>query len=177
MAALFSIAGSPSAASRSAALCQYANQYANAHGISSDLLIVRDLDPQDLIYGRFDGGSLQPAFAKVAQAKGIIVATPVYKAAYSGVLKSFLDLLPANALAEKVVLPIASGGSPAHSLVLDYALKPVLAALGAGQMLPGSYLMDAQYSHDQGQNVQFVDQEAQTRFHAALDQLLSLITG
>ena len=56
----------------------------------------------------------------------VIVATPIYKAAYSGLLKVFLDLLPAEALRGKTVLPLASGGSVAHLLALDYALKPVL---------------------------------------------------
>lgn len=177
MSALLSIAGSPSAASRSVALCHYANQYAAAHGVAADLLVVRDLDPQDLIYGRFDGVSLGPAFAAVASARALLVATPVYKAAYSGVLKSFLDVLPANALADKVVLPLASGGSPAHSLMIDYALKPVLAALGAGQILPGVYLIDQQYTHENGQNVQFTDKEAAARFDAALDQLLTTIAS
>ena len=55
-----------------------------------------------------------------------MVATPVYKAAYSGLLKVLLDLLPQTALKEKTVLPLATGGSPHHMLALDYALRPVL---------------------------------------------------
>ncbi len=65
----------------------------------------------------------------------MIIATPLYKASYSGLLKSFLDLLPQAALARKPVLPFATGGSLAHLLALDYALKPVLASLGARHVL------------------------------------------
>jgi FMN reductase len=61
----------------------------------------------------------------------VVVATPVYKAAYSGLLKVFLDVLPQTALKGKLVLPLATGGSPHHMLALDYALRPVLQSLGA----------------------------------------------
>lgn len=50
----------------------------------------------------------------------MIIATPIYKAAYTGVLKVFLDLLPTNALAGKIILPIGTGATPAHLLALDY---------------------------------------------------------
>jgi FMN reductase len=65
----------------------------------------------------------------------------VYKAAYTGLLKSFLDLLPQYALAGKTVLPLVTGGTPAHVLAIDYALCPVLASMGAhvGQ---GYFLLD-----------------------------------
>ena len=65
----------------------------------------------------------------------------MYKAAYTGLLKSFLDLLPQYALAGKTVLPLVTGGTPAHVLTVDYALRPVLASMGAhvGQ---GYFLLD-----------------------------------
>jgi FMN reductase len=80
----------------------------------------------------------------VADASVLVVATPVYKAAYSGVLKVFLDLLPQTALKRKTVLPLATGGSPHHMLALDYALRPVLQSLGAKHILPGIYATDSQ---------------------------------
>ena len=80
----------------------------------------------------------------MAEADIVVVATPVYKAAYSGVLKVFLDLLPQTALKGKTVLPLATGGSPHHMLALDYALRPVLQSLGAKNILPGIYATDAQ---------------------------------
>jgi len=84
------------------------------------------------------------ATQQVERAQAIVVATPVYKAAYSGVLKVLLDLLPQTAFKGKTVLPLATGGSPHHMLALDYALRPVLQSLGARHILPGVYATDAQ---------------------------------
>ena len=73
-------------------------------------------------------------------ADAIVVATPVYQAAYSGLLKVFLDLLPQFAFRGKAVLPIVTGGSPAHVLAVDYALRPVLANLGAAHIGQGWFV-------------------------------------
>ncbi|WP_278808128.1 NAD(P)H-dependent oxidoreductase, partial [Obesumbacterium proteus] len=73
--------------------------------------------------------------------------TPVYKAAYSGALKSILDLLPERALEHKVVLPLATAGSSNHFLALDYALKPVLSALKAQEVLHGVFATDLQIDY------------------------------
>lgn len=79
--------------------------------------------------------------ALVDETDALVVATPIYQAAYSGLLKTFLDLLPQHAFAGKPVLPLATGGSPAHVLALDYALRPVLTALGA-QVSQGRFILD-----------------------------------
>jgi len=131
MSDILLISGSPSAQSRSGALLQYAVERLNVEGFSSDLVSVRDYPAEDLILGKYDSPSFVETKRLVAEARGLIVATPVYKAAYTGSLKALLDILPTQALRNKTVLPIATGGSPAHLLVLDYALKPVLGALGA----------------------------------------------
>ncbi len=138
------IAGSPSAPSRSAALLDAVEQRLQLRGVSVERLHIRDLSPQALILADFGHPSIAGAAAQVARARAIVVATPVYKAAYSGVLKVFLDLLPQTALKEKHVLPLATGGSPNHMLALDYALRPVLQSLGAAHILPGIYATDSQ---------------------------------
>ena len=138
------IAGSPSTPSRSAALLDAVEQRLNLRGVAVERLHIRDLSPQALILADFGHPSIAGATAQVARARAIVVATPVYKAAYSGVLKVFLDLLPQTALKEKHVLPLATGGSPNHMLALDYALRPVLQSLGAAHILPGIYATDSQ---------------------------------
>jgi FMN reductase len=60
-------------------------------------------------------------------ASGVIIVSPVYKAAYSGALKTLLDLLPQDILKDKPVFPLMVGGSGAHLLAIDYSLKPLLA--------------------------------------------------
>ena len=129
------IAGSPSERSRSATLLAQVGQRLAQHRIHAATLNIRNLDAQALLQAQFDHPDVVKAAQQVANAKVIVVATPVYKAAYSGVLKIFLDLLPQTALQGKTVLPLATGGSPHHMLVLDYALRPVLQALGAKQIL------------------------------------------
>jgi FMN reductase len=106
----------------------------------------------------------------VAEARGLIVATPVYKAAYTGSLKALLDILPPQAFRNKTVLPIATGGSPAHMLVLDYSLKPVLGALGASDILQGVYATDGQIQLGK-KGYLFNDVEIRERFDRELDSL------
>jgi FMN reductase len=138
------IAGSPSDPSRSAALLDAVQQRLQLRGVDVERLQIRDLSPQALLLADFGHPSVVGAVAQVARARAIVVATPVYKAAYSGVLKVFLDLLPQTALKDKTVLPLATGGSPHHMLALDYALRPVLQSLGAGHILHGIYATDSQ---------------------------------
>ncbi len=138
------IAGSPSERSRTAALLEAAGQRLETRGAQVQRVRVRDLSPQALLLADVGHRSISDAIDLVAQANIVVVATPVYKAAYSGVLKVFLDLLPQTALKDKTVLPLATGGSPHHMLALDYALRPVLQSLGARHILSGIYATDAQ---------------------------------
>ena len=138
------IAGSPSERSRSAALLDAVALRLSAQGALVDRIHIRNLSPQALVLADFGHRSITQAIEQVAAARVLVVATPVYKAAYSGVLKVFLDLLPQTALKGKTVLPLATGGSPHHMLALDYALRPVLQSLGAKHILPGIYATDAQ---------------------------------
>lgn len=138
------IAGSPSERSRSAALLDAVSQRLHTRGALVDRIHIRDLSPQALLLADFGHPTVVAATDQVAKARVLVVATPVYKAAYSGVLKVFLDLLPQTALKGKTVLPLATGGSPHHMLALDYALRPVLQSLGAKHILPGIYATDSQ---------------------------------
>lgn len=138
------IAGSPTERSRTAALLNAVGQRLEKRRVTVDRIRVRDLSPQALLLADFGHPHVLAASAQVANAEVLVVATPVYKAAYSGVLKVFLDLLPQTALKGKTVLPLATGGSPHHMLALDYALRPVLQSLGAKHILPGVYATDAQ---------------------------------
>lgn len=138
------IAGSPSERSRTAALLEATGQRLEDRGVQVKRLRVRDLNPQALLLADFGHPSVLAAQELVAQASVLVVATPVYKAAYSGILKVFLDLLPQTGLKGKTVLPLATGGSPHHMLALDYALRPVLQSLSAKHILPGIYATDSQ---------------------------------
>ncbi len=139
------ITGSPSEQSRSAALLDsVAERLSRQKNLTVDRLNIHELSASALLLADWNHPSIVAAIAQVARARAVVVATPVYKAAYSGVLKVFLDLLPQTALKEKTVLPLATGGSPHHMLALDYALRPVLQALSARHILPGVYATDSQ---------------------------------
>lgn len=139
------IAGSPSERSRTAALLEATGARLRDHGVQQvDTLRVRDLSAEALLQADFAHPAVLQVQQRVADARVLVIATPVYKAAYSGMLKVLLDVLPQTALKGKTVLPLATGGSPHHMLALDYALRPVLQALGAKSILPGIYATDSQ---------------------------------
>ncbi|AEE47574.1 NADPH-dependent FMN reductase [Cellulomonas fimi] len=71
------------------------------------------------------------ALRTVAGAGVLVVATPVYKASYTGLLKAFLDGYGPDALAGVVAVPLVVSGSPAHTLVGEAYLRPLLVELGA----------------------------------------------
>jgi len=165
------LSGSPAARSRTEVLLDHVRQRLEAQQVEVSLLRVRDFPAEDLLHARFDSAAVQQLQAVVASADGLVVGTPVYKASFTGALKVLLDLLPERALAHKVVLPLASGGSPAHLLAVDYALKPVLAALKAQEMLSGVFAVDKQIAYPEGDKPAQIDSELRERLDEALEQL------
>lgn len=171
---VLSLAGSPSLNSRSAALLGYASRWLEAREIEVIRWQVRDFPAEALLYGEFGSPAVQRLVEQLAESDGLLVATPIYKASFAGVLKTLLDLLPERALDGKVVLPLATGGSLAHLLALDYALKPVLGALKAQELLQGVYAEDSQIARDQQCAV--LSQPLRARLESALDQfMISLV--
>ncbi|MEB5835225.1 NADPH-dependent FMN reductase [Pantoea dispersa] len=144
---VITLAGSPRFPSRSTALLSVCQRALEARGVEVIPWNIHNFQPEDLLYARFDSPALTALKADLALAEGLIVATPIYKASFSGALKTLLDLLPERALEHKVVLPLASGGSVAHMLAVDYALKPVLNALKAQEVLHGVFANDTQITH------------------------------
>lgn len=144
---VITLAGSLRFPSRSTALLSVCQRALEARGVEVIPWNIHNFQPEDLLYARFDSPALTALKADLALAEGLIVATPIYKASFSGALKTLLDLLPERALEHKVVLPLASGGSVAHMLAVDYALKPVLNALKAQEVLHGVFASDTQITY------------------------------
>ncbi|WP_263261422.1 NADPH-dependent FMN reductase [Pseudomonas sp. RIT-PI-S] len=165
-----SVGGSPSARSRSAVVLERARQLLQARGVEVVSYQVREFPAEDLLHARFDSPQVIAFLQMVEQADGLIVATPVYKASFSGALKTLLDLLPERALSHKVVLPIATGGSIAHMLAVDYALKPVLAALKAQEMLQGIFAEDNQITYAEGSTPASLAPVLEQRLEGALEE-------
>jgi FMN reductase len=142
------VGGSPSPGSSGARLLQHIGDKLTLLGHRCSSLHVRELPAQALLHADVHDPAITRALQQVAQADAVIVSTPVYKASYTGILKAFLDLLPQDGLDGKLVLPLATGGSQSHMLVLDYALRPVLASLSARFILPGIYATSSQLRWD-----------------------------
>lgn len=77
----------------------------------------------------FPSTALTRVIDPVLAADGIIAVTPIFNASYSGLFKSFFDVLPSKSLAGKPVLIAATGGTARHSLALDHSLRPLFAYL------------------------------------------------
>ena len=89
----------------------------------------RDL-ADNLVTG-FPNGNLRTALDTVAGADGLIAVTPIFSASYSGLFKTFFDVLDRDALTGKPVLVGATAGTARHSLALEHALRPLFAYLRA----------------------------------------------
>ncbi|MEU6418916.1 CE1759 family FMN reductase [Streptomyces spiralis] len=85
----------------------------------------------DAMLTGFTGEALESAFAKVAEADGVIAVTPAFNASFSGLFKSFFDVMPEQTLSDMPVLIGATGGTERHSLVLEHALRPMFSYLHA----------------------------------------------
>lgn len=79
----------------------------------------------------YAGPKLAAMIDAVASADALIAVTPVFSASYSGLFKSFFDVIDKDALAGKPVLVGATGGTARHSLALDYAIRPLFSYLRA----------------------------------------------
>lgn len=167
MSRIVIINGANAASSRVSAVQQYIEQ--TMKDVTS--IEVFKLPAEDLLTANFNSEHIQSANQIVEKAESVVVITPVYKAAYSGILKTYLDLLPQKGLENKTILPIAVGGSLAHLLSLEYALKPLLSVLGATTILHPVYLIDKQIERiDNGSFI--IEKEVIQRLEKELNKLL-----
>jgi FMN reductase len=74
----------------------------------------------------------------------LVVASPTYKATYSGLLKVFLDRLATGSLAGKAAVPVLLGGAPNHQLAVDVHFTPLLLELGAAVPVRGLFVLESE---------------------------------
>lgn len=79
----------------------------------------------------FPAPSLREAIEQVVTADGVIAVTPIFTASYSGLFKTFFDVLEPDSLAGTPILTGATGGTERHSLALEHAVRPMFAYLRA----------------------------------------------
>lgn len=95
---------------------------------------------------------------KVASSDVVIVASPVYKASYTGLLKAFLDRYQTNGLLGTVSIPIMVGASPAHTLSIESHLRPLLVELGSSVPTRGLYVLESEIDNVQIQIEKFIEE-------------------
>jgi FMN reductase len=98
----------------------------------------------------FPSARLKEAIDAVTAADGLIAVTPIFNASYSGLFKSFFDVLDDTALADKPVLAGATGGTARHSLALEHALRPLFTYLHAVVVPTSVYAATEDWSTDTG---------------------------
>lgn len=141
-------------------------------GASVEVVDLRDLAHEitDAALTGFAAPRLQHVYDQVAAADAIIVSVPTFKASYPGLFKSFIDALDNDALIGKVVLLAATGGTARHSLVIDFALRPLFAYLQTVIVPTGVFASP----HDWGSSG---DGALQSRIERAAAELASLLGG
>lgn len=112
--------------------------------VQTEVIYVHQLPANDLIRANFNSEILQRELKKVVEADVIVLLTPIYKASYTGILKTFIDLIPQKGFEEKIVWPVAIGGTAHHLLAIDYTLKPLAITLGATQIAKSVFVQEQQ---------------------------------
>ena len=93
----------------------------------------------------WDDPAVAAAKRSALDAELLVVASPVFKASFTGLLKLFLDQFAAGELGGTPTIPLMLGGSPAHTLAGEMALKPVLSEIGCSCPTPALYLLDSEW--------------------------------
>jgi FMN reductase len=103
------------------------------HDVTVEMIELRDHGHAiiDAMLTGFPTGDLARDIEAITQADGVIAVTPLFTTTYSGLFKSFVDILDKEALTGMPVLLGATGGTPRHSLALEYSLRPLFTYLRA----------------------------------------------
>jgi FMN reductase len=108
----------------------------------------------------FPSGDLATAIDHVHRADGLVVVTPVFAASYSGLFKTFFDVLEPDVLDGKPVLVAATAGTARHSLVLEHALRPLFSYLHAVVVPTGVFAATEDFGGSDGALQKRVDRAA-----------------
>ena len=128
-------------------------------------------DLADNLTAGFANRPLQAAIDTVVGADGLIAVTPVFSASYSGLFKTFFDVLDKDALTGKPVLLGATAGTPRHSLVVEHAMRPLFAYLRAVVVPTGVFAAAEDWAGGG------VDRSLAGRVERAAGELAGLVSG
>jgi FMN reductase len=156
------VVGNPKPRSRTLAV---ADAVAEAAGVATGLAVdaprltidLAELGPQLFDWS---SASVKDAVAAVRGSALAVVASPTYKATYTGLLKSFLDWFSTTDLTGVTVVPLMVGAGPQHALAVEVHLRPVLVELGATLPTRGLYVLESQLEDLDGVIGTWLDQAA-----------------
>jgi FMN reductase len=129
-------------------------------------------DLADNLVAGFPNESLRTAVETVTGADGLIVVSPIFSASFSGLFKTFFDVLDKDALVGKPVLLAATAGTARHSLALEHAMRPLFAYLRAVTVPTGVFAATEDWAGAGG-----VDRALADRIDRAAGELADLVTG
>jgi FMN reductase len=168
-AAAITIVGNPKAGSRTlSAATALTDALIERWSGSGDNAAAKNkvIDLADIAGGLLAPWSLSDEAANaVSQARSadlLIVASPTYKASFTGLLKLLLDALPAGSLSDTVVVQLVISGAPTHGHLADVHLRPVLAELGAVMPAPSLLLLESELNNQNHLLKSYVDRYAST---------------
>lgn len=125
------VVGNPQPSSRTARVAEeVAAQIASL--VDAEVLPTIDLAAYADRVFVFPDAELDALGEEIASADLVVVASPTYKAAYTGLLKAFFDRYGSGGLDGVIAVPVLTIGSPAHALAVEHTLRPLLVELGAG---------------------------------------------
>lgn len=119
--------------------------------------------------------ALQAALDEVEQADGIVAVSPTFKASYSGLFKSFWDLVEDDAIRDVPVLLGATGGTPRHSLMIDTAMRPLFSYLRTKVLSSGIFAASDDWGEVAGGQATTRTTPLQARIAAAGKDLASVV--
>ena len=128
-----------------------------------DVIELRDIaqDVTNNLVTGFPSAKLEAAIEKLTTADGVIAVTPIFTTSYSGLFKSFIDVLDPQSITGMPVLIGATGGTERHSLALDYAMRPLFSYLHAVVVPTGVYAASSNWgSADAGTLAGRIDRAA-----------------
>ena len=118
----------------------------------------------------FPDAELEAAISAVSRADALVAVTPIFTASYSGLFKTFFDVLDKDALAGKPTLVAATAGTARHSLALEHALRPLFAYLRAVVVPTAVFAATEDFGDTSGNRLG-------ERIDRAAGELVALLTG
>jgi FMN reductase len=144
---LMTVVGNPKVGSRTLQVAQeVSGQIAaalTASGVTVSMTAI-DLAEHAAVMFEWENAAVDAWVKQATEADLLVVASPTYKATYTGLLKAFVDRFPPNALAGHIAVPLMVAAAPIHGLAVETFLRPLLIEVGASCPTKGVFVLESQ---------------------------------